>query len=118
MLILLAVLTDMTGNTSAATGIGNRSIRALHGKALGGSSAVNAAVAIRARATDFAKWSALGIQGWSFDEVLTSYKAVENSPHGEDQYRGRSGPRWDCCHGERAQLDIVIDGCFAEFRVR
>jgi choline dehydrogenase len=74
-----------------ATGIGNRQIRALRGKALGGSSAVNAAVAIRARAADFAKWSALGIQGWSFDDVLTSYKAVENSPDGDDRYRGRSG---------------------------
>lgn len=75
-----------------ATGIGDRSIRALRGKALGGSSAVNAAVAIRARAADFAKWSALGIQGWSFDQVLTSFKAIENSPDGDDRYRGRSGP--------------------------
>jgi choline dehydrogenase len=77
---------------SGATGIGNRSIRALRGKALGGSSAVNAAVAIRARAADFAKWSAIGIRGWSFDEVLASYKAIENSPDGDDWYRGRSGP--------------------------
>lgn len=75
-----------------ATGVGGRSIRALRGKALGGSSTVNAAVAIRARAADFAKWSALGIQGWSFDDVLASYKAVENSPDGNDRYRGRSGP--------------------------
>ena len=74
------------------TGIGNRSIRALRGKALGGSSAVNAAVAIRARAADFAKWSAIDIPGWFFDEVLTSYKEVENSPDGDDRYRGRSGP--------------------------
>jgi len=75
-----------------ATGISDRSIRAPRGKALGGSSAVNAGVAIRAREADFAKWSALGIQGWSFDDVLASYKAVENSPDGDDRYRGRSGP--------------------------
>jgi choline dehydrogenase len=73
-------------------GSGGRSLKALRGRVLGGSSAVNAGVAIRARAADFAKWSAIGIQGWSFDEVLTSYKAVENSPDGEDRYRGRSGP--------------------------
>ena len=76
----------------AATGIGDRSIKALRGKTLGGCSAVNAAVAIRARAADFAKWSALGIEGWSFDDVLASYKAIENSPDGDDNYRGRSGP--------------------------
>jgi choline dehydrogenase len=35
--------------------------RALRGKVLGGSSAVNAAVAIRARAADFAKWTRRGI---------------------------------------------------------
>ncbi len=76
----------------ASTGIGNRSIRAVRGKALGGSSAINAAVAIRARAADFAKWSRLGITGWSFDDVLESYKAIENTPDGDDRYRGRSGP--------------------------
>jgi choline dehydrogenase len=75
-----------------ATGVGERSIRALRGKALGGSSAINAAVAIRARPADFAKWSALGIEGWSFDDVLSSYKAVENSPDGDDHYHGRHGP--------------------------
>jgi choline dehydrogenase len=75
-----------------ATGSGGRSLKALRGKVLGGSSAVNAGVAIRARAADFAECSAIGIQGWSFDEVLTSYKAVENSPDGDDRYRGRSGP--------------------------
>jgi len=67
-------------------------LEALRGKALGGSSAVNAAVALRARAADFAKWSALGIRSWSFNEVLASYKAIENSPDGDDRCRGRSGP--------------------------
>jgi choline dehydrogenase-like flavoprotein len=92
MLILLAVPTGHDCGYVGATGIGDRSIKALRGKALGGSSAINVAVAIRARAADFAKWSATGIQGWSFDEVLKSYKAVENSLDGDDRYRGRSGP--------------------------
>jgi choline dehydrogenase len=35
------------------------------GKVLGGSSAVNAAVAIRPRASDLAKWASHGAQGWS-----------------------------------------------------
>ena len=73
-------------------GLGARSTKAFRGKALGGSSAVNAAVAIRARAADFAKWSALGIEGWSFEDVLASFKAIENTRDGDDRYRGRSGP--------------------------
>jgi choline dehydrogenase len=35
------------------------------GKVLGGSSAVNACVALRARAADFAKWTGHGAEGWS-----------------------------------------------------
>lgn len=61
------------------------------GKALGGSSAVNATVALRARANDFDKWTARGIQGWSFPEVLETYKMLENTPDGDDRYRGRTG---------------------------
>jgi choline dehydrogenase len=75
-----------------AMGTGGRTLKAPRGKALGGSSAVNAGVAIRPRAADFAKWSAIGIRGWSFAGVLASYKAVENSPDGDERFRGRSGP--------------------------
>lgn len=75
----------------AQTGIGGRTIRAPRGKTLGGSSAVNAAVAIRARRNDFEKWRARGVEGWSFDEVLVSFKAIENTLDGDDSFRGRSG---------------------------
>jgi choline dehydrogenase len=67
-------------------------INAIRGKVLGGSSAVNAAVAMRARPSDFARWTARGIEGWSFEEVLPIYKAMENTPTGEDAWHGRSGP--------------------------
>lgn len=76
----------------AAVGRGNRMIPAPRGKVLGGCSCVNAAVAIRARAADFAKWTARGIKGWSFEDVLPAYKAIENTPDGDDLWRGRSGP--------------------------
>src|ERR1700744_3310175 len=62
------------------------------GKVLGGSSAVNAAVALRARAAHFAKWAGHGAEGWSFDEVLPAFKLLENPPAGDDNYHGRAGP--------------------------
>lgn len=65
---------------------------ALRGKVLGGSSAINAAVALRARRADFEKWAEGGLTGWSYDEVLESYKDLENIPTGEDAFRGRTGP--------------------------
>jgi len=62
------------------------------GKVLGGSSAVNATVALRARAADFAKWGEHGAEGWSFDDVLPTFKLLENTPSGDDAYHGRTGP--------------------------
>jgi choline dehydrogenase len=69
-----------------------RDVNAIRGKVLGGSSGVNAAVAMRARATDFARWTARGIEGWSFDDVLPIFKAMENTPTGDDAWHGRCGP--------------------------
>lgn len=67
-------------------------VKSPRGKVLGGSSGVNAAVAMRARPADFAKWTARGIKGWTFEDVLPVYKALENTPTGEDAWHGRSGP--------------------------
>lgn len=67
-------------------------IHATRGKVLGGSSSVNAAVAMRARPADFERWRARGITGWSFAEVLESYKALENTETGESAWHGRTGP--------------------------
>src|SRR4029077_34318 len=68
------------------------SIPTPRGKVLGGSSAVNAGIAIRPRPADFAKWGAHGAGGWSFADVLPPYKLMENNPVGEDAYHGRTGP--------------------------
>src|SRR6476646_10304541 len=40
------------------------------GRVLGGSSAVNAAVAIRARRQDVESWQIHGVERWAWDEVL------------------------------------------------
>jgi choline dehydrogenase len=79
------------GYTSRGTSQAPR-IPAPRGKVLGGSSAVNAAVALRARPADFAKWGSHGAEGWSFDDVLPAFKLLENTPAGDDAYHGRTGP--------------------------
>jgi choline dehydrogenase len=61
------------------------------GRVLGGSSAVNAAVAIRARRGDLESWHSHGVDGWSWDEVLETFKALENTDLGEDANHGRTG---------------------------
>ena len=62
------------------------------GKVLGGSSSVNAGVAIRAHAGDLAKWASHGAHGWSYEEVLPTFRDMENTPTGDDLYHGRTGP--------------------------
>ena len=73
-------------------GPGQSQIPTPRGKVLGGSSAVNATVALRARPADLAKWGEHGAEGWSFDDVLPAYKRLENTPAGDDAYHGRTGP--------------------------
>ncbi|WP_405926613.1 GMC family oxidoreductase [Streptomyces sp. NBC_00035] len=69
------------------------SIPAPRGRAMGGSSSVNAGAAIRARAADFAAWGdRYGIKGWSYEEVLPVFRDLENTPAGDDAYHGRTGP--------------------------
>jgi choline dehydrogenase len=75
--------------TAGRAGALNREIRTPRGKVLGGSSAVNAAVALRALPADFAEW---GLPGWSWDQVLATYRMLENTGSGDDRYHGRSGP--------------------------
>jgi choline dehydrogenase len=67
-------------------------IPAPRGKVLGGSSAVNASVATRPRATDLDRWAYYGVKGWSFADVLPVFKLLENTPSGDDAYHGRTGP--------------------------
>lgn len=62
------------------------------GKVVGGSSAVNGSVAMRARRADFDRWAARGIEGWAWEDVAAAYKALENTTDGIDALRGRSGP--------------------------
>jgi choline dehydrogenase len=62
------------------------------GRVVGGSSAVNGTVAMRARPADFARWSKRGIEGWGWPDVLATYKSMENTPTGADAWHGRSGP--------------------------
>ncbi|MBA7848138.1 GMC family oxidoreductase N-terminal domain-containing protein [Klebsiella sp. RHBSTW-00465] len=62
------------------------------GKVLGGSSAINAAVACRALPWDFERITKKGIIGWRYEDVLPYYKKMETYHYGEDEFHGRSGP--------------------------
>ena len=62
------------------------------GKALGGSSAINAMLYVRGHPGDYDDWANSGCAGWSFREVLPYFKKAENNERGADELHGGDGP--------------------------
>ena len=77
---------------TARGGAATPELAAPHGKALGGSSTVNATVAMRARPSDIQDWQQHGLPDWTIEDVFATYKAMENTPDGDDANHGRTGP--------------------------
>jgi choline dehydrogenase len=68
------------------------------GRVIGGSSAVNAAIALRGVPADYDQWAALGNEEWTWARVLPFFRRLEDDPDGEAGLHGRGGPiairRW------------------------
>jgi choline dehydrogenase-like flavoprotein len=62
------------------------------GKALGGSSSINAMVYNRGHPWDYDHWAALGNGGWSWREVLPYFKKSEHNEDFHDEHHGQGGP--------------------------
>lgn len=62
------------------------------GKVLGGCSAVNAGVAMRAPAGDFLRWTRAGLPHWTPQDALPFFRRSERTLHGADAVHGREGP--------------------------
>ena len=62
------------------------------GKVLGGSSSINAMVYIRGAREDYESWEAAGNTGWGWNDVLRSYRAMEDTEAGGNEFRGVDGP--------------------------
>jgi choline dehydrogenase len=77
---------------TARGGAASPEIDAARAKVLGGCSAHNATVAMRARPSDIRDWQGHGLDDWTLDDVDETYREMENTPDGEDAYHGRTGP--------------------------
>jgi choline dehydrogenase len=64
----------------------------MRARVLGGGTSVNATNFSRALPSDFARWTARGLKGWSYEDVLPYYKKMETDPQGESSLHGHSGP--------------------------
>lgn len=62
------------------------------GNVLGGTSALNAMIYARGHRSDYDSWAEEGCTGWSYNDVLGSFKAMETWEGSASEYRGDSGP--------------------------
>ena len=78
--------------TTPQTHMNGRRVSTPRGKALGGSSAINALVYVRGNAYDYDNWAEMGCVGWGYADVLPYFRATENNAFGPGAYHGSEGP--------------------------
>lgn len=79
-------------STEPDPGMDDRKIFQPRGKVLGGTSSINGMVYIRGHRTDYDRWAAQGLPGWSYREVLPYFKRSEHHENGPSAYHGGDGP--------------------------
>ncbi|MGY1550518.1 GMC family oxidoreductase [Microbacterium sp. A588] len=76
----------------SATMNGDRVLPYPRGRVMGGSTSINAAVAMRPTVEDFDSWVAAGAPEWNYDSVLPYFKKLENRLGGDPGVHGTDGP--------------------------
>lgn len=70
-----------------------RRIECARGKVVGGSSAINAMAYYHGHRSDYDRWAANRLPGWSYAHVLPYFRRAESWQGGASTYRGADGPR-------------------------
>ena len=70
----------------------NRRIPQPRGRVLGGSGSINGMVFVRGNRQNYDDWAAAGCAGWSYADVLPSFKRFEDWEDGATAARGAGGP--------------------------
>ncbi|WP_374533835.1 choline dehydrogenase [Phenylobacterium sp.] len=78
--------------TEAEPNLENRKLWWPRGKGWGGSSSINGMIYIRGHARDYDQWRQIGLQGWSYRDVLPYFKRSEALEGGGDAWHGGEGP--------------------------
>ena len=76
-------------DTAPQRHLNNRICYQPRGRALGGSSSINAMIYIRGTKADYDGWE---VPGWRWNDVLPYFKRAEDNERGADDYHGTGGP--------------------------
>jgi len=72
--------------------VDGRALYIPRGKAIGGSSSMNAMLYVRGRPLDYDGWEAQGAPGWGYADVLPYFIRSEDNVRGASAYHGAGGP--------------------------
>lgn len=98
--------------TTPQPGLNGRKGYQPRGKALGGSSAINAMLYVRGHRTDYDDWADLGCEGWDWDSVLPYFQKAERNARGGDDHHGDAGPLQVSNQSEPREISAAfIEAC-------
>ena len=103
-------LNNWAFETAPQPGLNGRRGYQPRGKALGGSSAINAMIYTRGTARDYDHWAEQGARGWSYAEVLPFFRKAERNEDFRDRFHGTEGP----LNVARSRTDNPYHGIFIE----
>ncbi|MGI4794891.1 MAG: GMC family oxidoreductase [Janthinobacterium lividum] len=72
--------------------LGGRNVNWPRGRVLGGSGSINGLVFLRGSPHDYDRWAQAGARGWSYQDVLPTFKRIENWTGPASEHRGTDGP--------------------------
>ncbi len=83
---------DWAFRTEAVPALDGRSLAWPRGKVLGGSGSINGLVFLRGSPHDYDRWAQAGARGWSWSDVLPTFRALESWEGPPGDTRGQDGP--------------------------
>lgn len=72
--------------------VDHREVECARGKVIGGSSSTNAMAHVRGNPADYARWAAMGLPDWDYEQVLPYFRKQETWEGGANAVRGANGP--------------------------
>lgn len=97
--------------------LNNRQLTLFTGKTLGGSSSINAMLAIRGSAKDYDRWAAEhGCDGWAYADLLPYFKDIETNSRGASEQHGADGEVNIADVPERLHHHPLVDATVASAR--
>jgi choline dehydrogenase-like flavoprotein len=96
---------DWQLQTDTDPGLNGRALNYPRGKALGGSSAINAMISMRGQAQDYDHWRQLGLAGWGWSDVLPVFRRLDRHFLGDSEHHSSQGEL--CVAAPRVRWDVL-----------